>query len=398
MTTLSKKFARPSAPISCIAVLFLTAVSATSNAEDASPLRYGAGVIFERDTNLFLRDDEAPGGVQSDNITNAYAYLGFDTTLSRQRLFGNFNFGTVKFNRFSEFDYDKQDINVGWEGNFPHEIHTSLTWTHSAQIASFADFLVVRPNVITRNAVRFDTDFPVVANWHLIGGVGASQSRNSGTEDQLNDLDGRSYEAGVRYVTNYGNRLDLVAQNTSIEYPERTASPTLSSAYDDRQISLRAQWAVSGTSQLEGFVGYIERTNKDNKAQDFSSPNFRAAWNWDPGSSTTFKLSAYRTTGAAGDNEFLTATTSAVRLAPIWRATGKLTANAYVEAGKRDYLGSRIDDDRADDFASWSVGLSYSPLRWLMLELTYRGQSRDSSRPNLDYVNHVGIATVQIGL
>ncbi|MCX9156651.1 outer membrane beta-barrel protein [Niveibacterium sp. 24ML] len=374
-------------------------LSSPIRAEEATPLRYGAGVTFERDTNLFLRDEDSPGGVQSDNITTGYAYLGFDTTLSRQRLYGNFNVGAAKFNRFSEFDYDKQDINVGWEGNFPHEIRTVLSWTRSAQLANFADFLVVRRNVITRDVLRFDLDVPVVANWHLIGGLGANQSRNSDQEDQVNDLDGRSYEAGVRYVTNYGNRIDLVAQNTSTDYTERSARPWLISGYDERLYSLRLQWAVSGTSRLEGYVGYIDRTNENFERNDFSAPNFRAAWDWDPGSSLAFKLSVYRTTGAAGDNEFLTATTTALRFAPVWRATGKITLKAYVEAGSRDYLGAANAsvEDRVDDFGSWSLGASYSPFRWLMLDLSYRGQSRDSNRMWLDYINHTGIATVQVG-
>ncbi|WP_374511675.1 XrtB/PEP-CTERM-associated polysaccharide biosynthesis outer membrane protein EpsL [Niveibacterium sp.] len=403
MNLSSKKFARYGL------VSFLSAMplvlTLTAQAEDPTPLRYGAGMTFQRDSNLFRLDSETPGGVQSDNITNGYAYLGFDTTLSRQRLYGNFNFGKTQFSRFSQLDYDKQDIKAGWDGDFPGQIRTGLTWTHTAQLANFADLTVPRRNLITRDAVRLDLDVPVIANWHIVAAGAANQARNSNTLDRGSDLDGRTVEGGIRYVTPYGNRLDVVGQQTNVGYIERTATPFSDSAYRERSASLRAMWAVSGASRLEGNVGYLERRNENFSNRDFSGPNFRVAWTWEPAGSTVVAVTAYRTMGSAGDNEFDAAATKALRIAPTWDVTGKLSLNAQVEAGQRRYIGSIFEGlpieietpGREDDFQSWGLGLRYAALRWLLIDIGYRGERRDSNRYLRDYDDHTGTVTVQIG-
>lgn len=363
-------------------------------AEDPTPLRYGAGVTFQRDSNLFRVDSEASGGVQSDNITNGYAYLGFDTTLSRQRLYGNFNFGKTQFSRFSQLDYDKQDIKAGWDGDFPGQVRTGLAWTRTAQLANFADLVIPRKNVITRDAVRLDLDVPVVSNWHIVAAGVANRARNSSTFDVGNDLDGRSIEGGMRYVTNYGNRLDLVFQQTNVEYINRQAQSDADSAYEEHSASLRTVWAISGSSRIEGYGGYLERRNEHFNNRDFSGPSFRFGWTWEPTGATVIVLTAYRTMGAAGDNEYEAAVTKAVRVAPAWSVTGKLAMDASVEAGQRRYIG---DTERLDDFQSAGLGVRYEALRWLSVALSYRGERRDSNVVKRDYVDHAGTATVQIG-
>jgi len=209
----------------------------------------------------------------------------------------------------------------------------------------------------------------------------------------------------VRYVTAYGNRLDFVGQQTNVEYPERTPTPYSDSAYRERTASVRTLWAVTGASRLEGNVGYIERRNEHYANRDFSGPNFRLAWNWEPGGATVVAVTAYRTIGAAGDNEYDAAVTKALRVAPVWEITGKLSLNAQVEAGQRRYIGSIFEGlpieidapGREDDFQSWGVGLRYAALRWLLVDLGYRGERRDSNRYLRDYDDHTGTVTVQIG-
>lgn len=403
MNISSKKFARCGiASVLSVVPLVLTPPAL---AEDPTPLRYGAGVTFQRDSNLFRVDSEVSGGVQSDNITNGYAYLGFDTTLSRQRLYGNFNFGKTQFSRFSQLDYDKQDIKAGWDGDFPGQVRTGLVWTRTAQLANFADLTIPRRNVITRDAVRLDLDVPVMANWHIVAAGTVNQARNSNTLDRGNDLDGRSVEGGLRYVTPYGNRLDFVGQQTNVDYTERTPNPFSDSAYRERMASLRALWAVTGASRLEGYVGYLERRNENYANRDFSGPSFRVAWTWEPAGSTVVAITAYRTMGAAGDNEFDAAVTKALRIAPVWEVTGKLSLNALLEAGQRRYIGSIFEGlpieieapGRQDDFQSWGVGLRYAALRWLLVDIGYRGERRDSNRYLRDYDDHTGTVTVQIG-
>ncbi|GAA5182497.1 hypothetical protein GCM10025771_31920 [Niveibacterium umoris] len=392
-----------SACLSLVNVILFSALAVPqcAKAEDPTPLRYGAGVTYQRDSNLFRLDGEATGEVQSDNITSGYAYLGFDTTLSRQRLYGNFNIGRAHFSRFSQLDYDKQDIKTGWSGDFPGQIQTGLVWTRTSQLANFADLNLPRRNVITRDAVRLDLDVPVIASWHIVAAGTVNQSRNSNTLDRGNDLDGHSAEGGVRYVTNYGNRLDLVLQQTNVDYPNRIPQDYGDSAYHERSAYLRALWSASGSSRLEGQFGYLQRRNEHYSNQDFSGPNFKLGWTWEPSGSTVVAVTAYRTMGAAGDNEYEAAATKALRISPVWAITGKLSLAGQIEAGQRSYIGAVHDvslvPEREDNFQSLGVSLHYDLARWLGLDLGYRGERRDSNWPQRDYIDHTGTVTVQIG-
>jgi exopolysaccharide biosynthesis operon protein EpsL len=387
-------------------VFFFTgAFESSAWADEGDAFHFGGGVTTTWDSNIFRFDSATPGGVQSDNLTNYYGLIGFDKLVGRQELYGDFVIGKTKFSRFSELDYDNQKIQTGWNGYFPNEIHSKLEWTRSQYLSNFADLLVPRRNVITADKVSLDLDVPVYANWHAVGGGDVVRSRNSNELDSSNNRDGYGVNGGVRYVTPYGNRLDLVYGAERSRFPDRIFTAVTDTAYRDQTADLRVYWQFSGSNLLEGSAGYISRDHETLDYRNFSGPSFRLADTWQPTVSTKVVSSIYRRMGAAGDNEFNYAVTKGVRVEPSWNTTAKIMLHGAIEWSDRRYLGSVFSEltglptpggDREDKTWMGTVGVTYTPLRWMELSADFRSEHRDSNQPYLSYSDQMGTVTVQL--
>lgn len=374
-------------------------------AEDLKPLRLGAGLTWRNDSNIFQADSASPGGVSSDQSSSAFAIVNAETTLSRQRLYANFNVGSVKFNRFSYLNYDKQDFSAGWSGEFPHRLNAGLDWSRAQTLASFSDIGAERRNVIRRTALGAHFDLPLMMNWHLIGAGSGSQSRNSNEIDAGSDLDVTSAEGGLRYVTPYGNQLDAVLRSSLSRYPNRTLSALLDTDYREQLADLRVQWAVTGASQLNGHAGYLRRRHPSLGYRNFSGASFRLAHTWQPCGSLGLVTTLYRDMGAAGDNEFDSVVAKGVRIEPGWELSSKIHVGALLEWARRDYLGDVLDTlfggslgagQRRDRTSAAGLTVAYAPSRWANLSASWREEKRDSNRALRNYMDHSGTMNVQL--
>jgi len=386
---------------SCGALLHASAVFA----EEGDAFRYGGGLSVQYENNLFRRSDSSPLGTPSDTSVRAYGLLGFDKVWSRQRFYGDFVFGRVSYMDFSDLDYNREDFSAGWKGNFPHEINTQLDWKQTQSLASFSDLVIKRRNVITRDNIDGSIDVPVIANWHIVGGAGYQQSRNSNDIDKVNDLNGTYGEGGVRYATNYGNHLDVVYRELHSEYINRVASARVDAEFVERTADLRIQWAATGNNTLEGRAGFVRREHETLSYRDFAGPSFRLTDTWTLGGSTTIVTSIYRTMGAAGDTEFDYAVTKGLRIAPVYQITGKMSLTGALEWQNRRYFGSYTSDvlglqgvqsgQTYRDLQA-ELGLNYQALRWLNMRLSYTGQKRNADSALAEYTAHTVLLDAQL--
>ncbi len=386
-------------------ILGATSAQMPASAEEGDAFTLGGGVTYTWDSNIFRFDSSIPGAVRSDNMTNLYGIAGFDKYIGRQELYGDFLIGKTQFSRFSELDYDNQKIRTGWKGYFPHEIRTTLEWLRGQYLSSFADLQLPRRNVVTSDKIHFDLDVPVYANWHAVGGADVVRSRNSNELDKNNNRDAEGFEGGARYVTSYGNRLDLVYSTEKSRFPDRFLTQITDTAYRDQTVDLRVFWQFSGSNRIEGRVGYMSRDQETLDYRNFSGPVFRLADTWQPTASTTVVATIYRSMGQAGDNEFNYAVTKGVRIEPTWNATAKMRINGMLQWDDRRYLGNVVEeltgvpsaaDDREDKSWTGRIGVTWLPVRWAQLSTEYRYEQRDSNQPFLDYTDHLGLVTVQL--
>ncbi len=396
---------KPTRLVLSLALPGLLACNFPACAEEGDAFHFGGGLTYLSDSNIFRTDPDAPGGQRSDNLTNFYGIIGFDKTIGRQELYGNFIFGKTKFSRFSELDYDNQDLKAGWNGNFPAGIHSKLEWARDQHLSNFADLVVPRRNVITADKLSLDLDVPVVNNWHAVGGADLVKTKNSNELDRSNNREGEGLEAGVRYVTPYGNKLDLVYRTSKSQFPDRSVASVTDTGYRDQAGDLRVAWQITGNNRIEGHAGYITRKNDTLTYRDFSGPSFHLSDTWDVTAATTIVSTIYRQIGAAGDNEFDYAVTKGVHIEPVWSVTEKIKLNGRIEWSDRRYLGNLFseisglpvsDPDRNDKTWTGKIGVAYFPTRWLQLSADYSAQQRDSNRPLRSYTDQTGTVTLQL--
>ena len=121
--------------------------------------------------------------------------------------------------------------------------------------------------------------------------------------------------------------------------------------------------------------------------RDFTGTIGRIGVVWDATAKTSVELSVRREIGARQDLAANYAVTEAVRLAPKWEVTDKVTLGAGLEWRRRDYrgdpelLGAGVVRERpADNSYRYGLNAEYRPLRALSFAFGLQRQVREGSR------------------
>ena len=377
-------------------------------AEDTEGFHFGGGVNAANDSNVFRTSPTDPAGVTSAYVTTLYGLASFDRTYGQQHVFANVNFGRVLYSGgLSPYDYSSQTVDAGYRLGSWQRFNVGIEWVRSAAQVNFGDTLFKVPDVVTRDSLTVDVDQPVIGDWHLVANATGSFERYSDSLSSVSNLDRFGGQVGVRYVPIYGNRIDLYLGQTRGRYPNGATTAFNDAAYRDRLADLSVSWHFSGSSRLDGHVGYSQRRNNTLTFRDFSGLSSDLTWVWAPTGKLTLTLSGSRVMGAAGDVEFLTASTKTWRLAPAWQATEKIKLEAALYRSVRDYFGQGLAlapggplpaATHNDTILGGSLTATWAMERWLTLSADLRAEHRDSNLPNWAYSGRIAGISVRVWL
>jgi len=377
-------------------------------AEDTEGFHFGGGVNVANDSNVFRTAPTDPAGVTSVYLTTLYGLASFDRTYGQQHVFANVNFGRVLYSGgLSSYDYDSQTVDAGYRLGSWQRFNVGIEWVRSAAQVNFGDTLFKVPDVVTRDSLTVDVDQPVIGDWHLVANATGSFERYSDSLSNISNLDRFGGQVGVRYVPIYGNRIDLSFGQTRGRYPNGATTAFSDAGYRDRLADLSVSWRFSGSSRLDGHAGYLQRRNDTLTFRDFSGLSTDLTWVWAPTGKLTLTLSGSRVMGAAGDVEFLTASTKTWRLAPAWQATEKIKVEAALYRSVRDYFGQGLQlapgvplpaAAHIDTILGGSVTATWALQRWLTLSADLRSEHRDSNLAIWAYSDRIAGISVRIWL
>jgi hypothetical protein len=365
--------------------------------------RLGVGLLWQYDTNVQrLASDTGADSL----IYGASVLAGFDQTYGRQHVYAAADVGRVLYSQFPLYNYTQENLTAGWHMNLPASVDAEVDLAHTVQLARFADLNSTRRDVITGNDARAFVDFPVlVEQWRLVVGGDASRLRHSAGTDQQADSNTAELDAGVRYQTDLGNRVDLLARTVHANYPDAQASSlgncvpgprsTCVSPYRDRGADLRVQWKFSGASTLSGRVGYVKRRYDLRTFSDFAGAAYDMTYLWQPTVRTSLAFLVLRQMGATGDNQYQSAVTHTYRVTPAYALTEKIHAEVQFELDQLDYLAVGNASSRRDRVHSARIGMAWLPRSWLQIKLSQTVEQRASNLATFDYLDHLSSLSLQ---
>ena len=367
---------------------------------------FGPGETLMYDSNVLRLPGDIADPQGSSDVSALTSVTGkLHENYGREDLKLSATVGRVLYKRHTQLDYTQQDLHGDLQASLPLSIEATLSASHTATLAHFADFSTTARNVITRNDANADLDLPVLVDWRAVAGVQGSQSRNSNALFRSQDINSAQVRGGIRYQPTTGNHVDLLVRSVSGTYTNGSPASYVGPGYRDHATDLSADWTFSGASHLHGRAGYVKHTNDDHLfplidafgfpvqppqlveiKRNFSGPAFDLTYTWQITAITSLRLFGLRESGAAGDNNYQSAVTHTYRITPTYQPTVKTELDAYAEWSKRDYFTNvlagtaQFDGNQRFDH-SHSIGITgtWNPRRWLQGSLDLHHEVRDST-------------------
>ncbi len=347
----------------------------------------GLSQLIQYDSNLYRLPDGAvaPRGERGDRISLSSVQLGFDRTVSRQRLRADLDLSHSAYRHHDDLDYTAPDGRLSWDWVVGRQWSGRLLHQYSETLAGFDDVggteQVIRRfrRSAGRAVLRIDPQ------WSVGAGVAHSRSWYKDGRRPLSEFEARTLSADLTWTTRAGNRLQLSVQDADGRYPNRPAATGSIRDYRQRQWRVGMDWQLTAAFAVNGELGHTSRTYALAPARDFSGTTGQLALRWVPTAKLALNLRWRRDIGAEEDLVANYALTRVLAFEPVWAVTSKISAGLIAERRQRDYggdpelgFGGLVPrrDDRTERFGLW---LSYQPLEALTVQLRAEHQRRRSA-------------------
>lgn len=379
-------------PLPLVVLLGVMLLSCPAVAAEDS-FSVGLSQLIQYDSNLYRLPDGAvaPRGERSDRISLTGVQLGFDRTVSRQRLRADLNVSHSAYRYHDDLDYTAPDGRLSWDWVAGRQWSGTLVHQYSETLAGFDDVggteQVIRRfrRSAGRAVLRIDPQ------WAVGAGVAHSRSWYKDGKRPLSEFDARTVNADLTWTTRAGNRLQLSVQEADGRYPNRLAVAGSIRDYRQRQWRVGMNWQLTAALAVDGELGHTSRTYALAPARDFSGTTGQFALRWVPTAKLALNLRWRRDIGAEEDLVANYALTRVLAFEPVWAATSKISAGLIAERRERDYggdpelgFGGLVPrrDDRTERFGLWA---RYQASDWASFQLRAERQRRSSALVSRNY-------------
>ena len=382
--------------LAVVAAAVCALVSPVAHAqEDDLPLFLTVSQSFTRDSNLLKVTDNG----EADTLSTTAVRAGLNKAYGRQNYRLDVTASRNNYSKFDQFNYN----GLVSSGEFVTDIGSNFRLTANADVSEtlpkFEDSTVNRTgrNTLTTKRAALDLRYGLYGRMSVNAGF-----TRSDVDYRLTEFDNResdTWQVGVRYQPHELMYYGLNYAQTNSDLPDRS----LPEEVKRRNLSLVANWRVTGFSLLSGSVGYSRERYKEEPARDFNGVTGSAAWTFTPAGKVTYRLNWRRETNNEGGSSAtgslfgipFTVDRSANRVtnqysaSATWQATSKIAATAQVTHVRYDEELETTSSSLGQDVTSSNnqagrlnvlvLGVDYQPMRSLALGCDLQRYDRTES-------------------
>lgn len=349
----------------------------------------GGSVTY--DSNLF-RNPGLLTQPQSDTITSGQVGLRFDKPYALQHFRLDITQSYTRYNKFKYLDFDALNYSGAWTWKLGTRVSGKLSASRAESLAPFEDTLGFGRNVRINQNQAFDLDGWIVDGWHLLLGVSqADQKSEQNLQNREPDFRSTSGNLGVKYLTRAGNSITVRRQSTDGEYIDRPVGMA-DNGYTEDLSELSADWKLSGTSALNGRLGWLERTNNDITRRNFAGPSSSLTYSWKPPGKLSLSITASKQTSPLQDLTASYREQDSLAVTPTWRIRDKTSAYlrlSYQTSNDRGILIPLPSGPRSDTTSTAAVGMDWSATPKLTFNASVQRQQRTSTSVLAEYESTV---------
>lgn len=317
------------------------------------------------------------------------AGVGFDVPVAAQRLVGEVALNRYHFDRFDELDFSGYTARAVWQWRIGDRFNGDLGHDRSEALASLSNVQSgtrsTTPNVIRTERSYVSATYEPVSRWQFRVDLRDASQQNGALQYQPNNLDARSTEFTIAYVTEQLTRIGVIGQHVDghLPNPELLGSVLLDNSYEQQSAAAFIEWRPSPHSQLKVRAGSTRRDYDVIPARNFDGSTYVASMDWNP--TDTLTLTAIRQRDISPNEEINIGfvLSDGVGFHTLWNVREKATLALELERADRTYLGDAASFVGAaapysERVRSVGAKLSMHPRKLLTVDLGWRHERRSS--------------------
>jgi len=381
-----------------------------ADAEDAFNFVAGASVRYE--DNLFRLKNDAQAVQQvgdtqrSDWIYSEYGGIKIDKPYAQQR----FQVDLTAFHSHNQtyhfLDFDGVNYRGAWLWHLTPRISGELSASQNQSITPFSEFretntlqVINRRSVQTNESRIFNFDGDIGAGVHLIGGASEFRSRNSRQSTAVGDYVQDGVELGVKYVAPSNNYISLSRRESNGDFGRAlSVGNQLDSGFDQSETEAKLFWLITGKSQVDARVAYLEREHDHFSSRDYSGMVGNVTYRWTPTGKLRLDLTLSRNLTSFQEVQNSYYVTEGFSISPVWTYSAKTSFRLKYDYSDRDYRGALIPVSpmREDRVQVLQLVADWRPTRTIQVSGTVQHEDRSSNINALDYKANVISVNAQL--
>jgi len=346
----------------------------------------------------------SPGISLEDHLNTGSAGVDGHWVISQQSVDYDLQIDENRFVRNTDLNNTSGTGKATWNWSLASDLTGQLGANYTRSLAGFSDSFYFSRDIIDRQEYFANGRYQIGPRWAVYGTLDDSYIKNQGAGLEFNDLDLETGKVGVEMATSQANTIGAEYRFTHGRYPYQDGATLNGNPFDpyynENSGVFLIKYAPTDKTTFNGDAGYLQRSYPDNPGVGaFSGDIWHLKFLWQATEKTSLSVTASRDLQAylyAQSDYFVQ---DGVAVSPVWMQTDKITWVAVVVWYKQDYIESSFSNivvgPRRDTLSAEQGGIQYTPLRSLVLTLTYRHEQRRSNQAQFGYDDNLANAGVK---
>lgn len=351
-----------------------------------SALDLFARVGWARDDNLLRIPDGFPAfdKQRSDSWTTFEFGAMVDKSLARQRLLAVAKFSKVDFDHFRQLDYKGRDLQASWYWQLGNRFSGQLGSTRLQTLAPYTDFPSDERNLRKQRRHFFEGAWKLHPRWEARTAFSRERFDYELAAQSFNDRTEKVAELEARYLAPSGSAVGLVLRRIEGNYPNRHpfAPGLLTDDFTQDELKARIDWKASGSTTVQGLLGYARRTQPSFGPGRTSGANGRLTAQYEPRGKFAWRASLWRDFAPLESRVVSYTLNKGVSAGATWTASARVRVDADAIHERRNYnprAGFSAANGLDDSLRSASLKASWAVKRKLTLSAAWIRQARSGS-------------------
>lgn len=349
--------------------------------------------VVTSDDNVFRLpegvDPQAAIGAPSagDTYHATSAGFAFNVAADANRFEGEVALNRYRFGEFDELDFDGYGARAVWRWRAAERFTGDLGHDRSKALASLSNVQSgtqrTTPNVIDTQRTYVSATYQATPRWQFRADARTASQRNDALVYRPSDIDTRTTELTIAYVTERMTRIGLIADNTDGDLPNRQLLGTRSidNSYKQRRLDAFIEWPTSAHSQFKLRTGSADRNYVQIPERDFNGSLYVASLDWQPSDNLTLTATSQRDISPYEEVNVGFVLSRGFGFATRWKVRDKALLALDFDRANRTYLGEPASVlNRSDPYAERIRGtgarLSLQPRKQMTIDVGWRHERR----------------------